>query len=88
MSQRKALESPLSWDNTNIPEVVNIKEAATMVGVAPSTIRYWILTGRLPARRSWGGKQWRILASDVERASEEMASPSPSHARGPRSGEA
>jgi excisionase family DNA binding protein len=46
--------------------VYSIKEVATITGLAPSTIRRWILTDHLMAHRL-GQKFWRINQADVER---------------------
>lgn len=51
-------------------ESVSLGSAGRLVNVSTGTIRYWILTGRLPAKKV--GFHWVINADDVKRVSEEM----------------
>lgn len=48
---------------------VNTVEAARLIGVSSSAVRYWLITGRLPAEQadSRSGKKWawKIKVSDL-----------------------
>lgn len=45
-----------------------LEEAATMLKLHPQTLRRWIRTGKLPARRF--GKQFRLRREDFERVAQ------------------
>lgn len=45
-------------------EVVSLPQAAKLIGIAPMTMRIWVLEGRLPAREVAG--RIVLLRSDVE----------------------
>jgi len=53
----------------NMPEAADltVTEAAARLRVMPATVRLWINSGRLPARKNASG-QWRIAVADVRRA--------------------
>jgi hypothetical protein len=51
------------------PQFVNIGQASRLIGVGGSSIRGWILAGKLPATRA--GWNWKIRVSDLYRANEE-----------------
>lgn len=61
---------------------VNLVGAAALVGVGPSTIRYWVINGKLPAERV--GQRWRIKATDVYAADEANRADTRAGKRGPR----
>lgn len=52
---------------------VRVETAARMLDTAPSTVSYWIRTGRLPAVKI--GRSWRIQVADLRKlAPAELAS--------------
>lgn len=48
---------------TQAPVAVRVDTVARMLDTAPSTVLYWIKTGRLPATKV--GRSWRIRIEDV-----------------------
>lgn len=62
--------------------IVNLVGAAKMVGVGETAIRYWILTGLLPAKRN--GWRWEIRKEDVVNANEKALANSRGGKRGRR----
>jgi excisionase family DNA binding protein len=47
-------------------ELLTVKEVAARLKVNPQTVRRWIRSGRLPARR-YGARGWRVSAADLRR---------------------
>lgn len=50
-------------------ETLSLVGAARRAGVTVGTVRYWILSGRLPAEKT--GSYWSIRPEDVDHANEE-----------------
>ena len=42
-----------------------VLDAARLLGVTPETVRRWISTGKLPAVRLAGGREYRIFHADL-----------------------
>ena len=55
-------------------EVLSVPEAAALLGKAPTTIRLWCRTGRLPATKL--GRSWRIDAAGLRQTVGEASQPS------------
>lgn len=68
---------------TTIPEEeLNLVGAARRANITASAIRYWILTGKLPAKKVNG--RWVIKTADVDRVNKETLSNANHSKRGPR----
>jgi len=55
-------------------ELLHIPEAARRLGLKPSTLRAWVLRGRIGCCRP-GGRAVRIPASEIERVIAETYTP-------------
>lgn len=70
-----AIDDPVAdephTDDTEVDgaQTVNLVGAADITGVTPATIRYWILTDALPAKKIGG--QWSIKVEDLKRVDQE-----------------
>lgn len=62
-------------------ETVNAHQASALAGVTPHTIKYWILSGWLPAEKV--GSRWVIRISDLERVNNERKDSNYRWTRGP-----
>jgi len=47
------------------PIAVSARDAAELLGAAPSTVRYWCQTGVLPARKI--GKGWHVRIEEINK---------------------
>jgi len=47
------------------PIAVSARDAAELLGAAPSTVRFWCQTGILPARKI--GKGWVVRRDELDR---------------------
>ena len=60
-------------------KMLNVTQAAAMIGAAPSSVRYWLTKGRFPnaeyIQPEYGVPYWLIPESDI--ASFEMGKPGP-----------
>ena len=54
-------------------EIVGLCEAARQLGVRPSTLRYWVLVGRVPALRRATGRGLLFHVAEIERLRRELA---------------
>jgi excisionase family DNA binding protein len=63
-------------------ETLNLNEAAELVGITPSSVRYWIFSGKLPATKLLG--EWRIQRSDLLKANEQALAATTAGKRGAR----
>ncbi len=48
-----------------IPIAVSARDAAELLGAAPSTVRFWCQTGILPARKI--GKGWVVRRDELDK---------------------
>jgi len=55
----------VSYPTLSNSEAVRVETAAQLLNVAPSTVRHWIKTGQLPARKI--GRFWRMRVEDIRR---------------------
>jgi excisionase family DNA binding protein len=57
------LRIPLDDENWSMPNLINIKEVATLFGVTKNTIERWIEAGKLPKpqRSAFGKREWDYL---------------------------
>ncbi len=51
---------------SNPPSLLTVKETAAHCGVTEPTVREWIRTGLLPARRPGAGRVYRIRREDLD----------------------
>ena len=49
-------------------ELINIQEAARILGVVPSTVHRWLADGFIPGEQLTPGAPWRIRMTDALRA--------------------
>jgi hypothetical protein len=60
-------------------KMLSVKEAASQIGAAPSSVRYWLTQGRFPDAKlitpEYGVPYWLIPESDLEGF--EMGKPGP-----------
>lgn len=61
---------------TNSPTDLSIAEAAARIGVSPRTLRRWIASGHLPARRI-GPRFVRIRVADLDAAGTPLGTSAP-----------
>ena len=47
-------------------------EAAKLLGVMPSTARYWARTGKISAKKIAGTRRWIIMESEIKRLQQEQ----------------
>jgi excisionase family DNA binding protein len=47
------------------PDLLSTEEAAELLGIHPNTAKQWIRTGKLPASKPAGGRNWKINRADV-----------------------
>ncbi len=62
--------------------ILNLVEAAREVGITPSSVRYWIFSGKLPATKVLG--EWHIKKSDLLKADEAARAATTAGKRGQR----
>lgn len=65
------------------PDVISVREAAYMLGVAEQTIRNWICQGTVPFATARIGRRRVIRRSDVVKFLEEQFAPPPRRGRPP-----
>lgn len=46
-------------------QLLSTEQVAALLAVTPKTVRRWIVSGELPARKLH--RQWRVRAGDLER---------------------
>lgn len=45
----------------------SIKQASELLGIKIRTVRYWILTEKIKARKIYGTNRWIIMESEIKR---------------------
>ena len=60
---RQAGQAPAEGEELAVDTV----EAARRMGVSPDTVRSWIASGDLPAKRTPGGRQYLVKVVDLRR---------------------
>ena len=51
----------------------SIIQAAELLGLKPRTVREWVYTGKVPARKLGNTKRWLIMESEIKRLRHEDA---------------
>jgi len=45
----------------------SLNEVAQLLGIAVRTVRYWVHTGKINARKITGTNRWIVMESEVKR---------------------
>ncbi len=65
---------------TEVEELLKVRDVVRRFGVHANTVREWARTGKLPARKTPGGGQYRFRRQDVDAFE---PPPEPSNDEGP-----
>lgn len=53
-------------------KMYNLKQSAELLGVTVRTLREWIKSGRLEAKKHKSGRNWIIAETEIKRIRDEM----------------